>query len=87
MKKQDIANYLISFYDYDSCGSDFGIKNNNLKLEVLTILDNMDYKEESKLISDIIMDNFLNDKAIVNGYGWEDVKEFLGWYENIGNYI
>lgn len=86
MTNTEIKNNLINFYSYDSCGSDLGVKDDELKEKTISALDEMGYEKTSKILAELFNEEFLSDKKITEGYGWEDVKAFLDWYEEYGTY-
>lgn len=86
MTNTEIKNNLINFYSYDSCGYDFGIKDDELKEKTISALDEMEDGEVSKLIAELLNENFLSDEKIAEGYGWEDAKSFLNWYEEMPSF-
>lgn len=86
MTNTEIKNNLINFYSYDSCGSDFGIKDDELKRKTISELDEMEDGKVNKLLAELLNENFLSDEKIADGYGWEDVKSFLDWYEEMRSF-
>lgn len=86
MTNTEIKNNLISFYSYDSCGCDFGVKDDELKEKTISALDEMEDGKVNKLLAELLNENFLSDEKIADGYGWEDVKSFLDWYEEMRSF-
>lgn len=86
MTNTEIKNNLINFYAYDSWGSDWGVKDDELKKQTISALDEMGYEKASKLLAELFNEKFLSEEKIAEGYGWEDVKNFLDWYEEYGTY-
>lgn len=80
MNNTEIKNNLINFYSYDTSGCDFGIKDDELKSKTLSALEDMGEDNSRKLISELLIECFLDEESLAEGYSWEDAKSFLNWY-------
>lgn len=83
MENKEIKNNLINFYAFDTCGPDFGFKDDELRMKTFVAIEsihNEDEKLENKILSELLIEQFLCDEAINEGYGIEDVENFLSWY-------
>lgn len=87
MTNAEIKENLIDFYSYDKFGFDFGKKDDELKRKTVSILEEMGEEQENKVISELLIENFLNENRVAEGYGWRAVKEFLEWYGDDGCYL
>ena len=84
MSEQDIKDSLIGFYCFDTEGVDAGVKDEVLEERTKRILEKMEYEDDKsidRLISSLLYESFLSSEMINEGYGIEDAKSFLDWFE------
>ena len=84
MSEQDIKDSLIGFYCFDTEGVDAGVRDEVLEKRTKRILEKMEYEDDKsidRLISSLLYESFLSSERINKGYGIEDAKSFLDWFE------
>ena len=84
MSEQDIKDNLVAFYVYHTDGPDWGKKDENLEERTRRILEKMDYEDDKsldRLISSLLYEQYISEEKINKGYGIEDAKSFLDWFE------
>lgn len=84
MSEHNIKKNLVALYCYDTEGVDAGIKDEVLKERIKRILEKKYYEDDKsvdRLISSLLYEQFLNEEKINEGYGIEDAKSFLDWFE------
>lgn len=85
MTTNELADALMGLYAYDVGCTDSGIHDEYLREKVRVELFVDPLRRPQQLVSDriarIVRDAFLSDEAISNGYGLEDVAEFIDWLD------
>ena len=84
MTEQDIKDSLIGFYCLDTEGIDSKVKNTISEERTKRILEKMEYEDDKsidRLISSLLYESFLSSERINKGYGIQDAKSFLDWFE------
>ena len=81
MSVSEINENLQALYAYDTGCTDSGIKSDELRNQIKKELENMDEDDLRIILSKHIRDYYLIDEALDNGYGIEDVKEFIHWLD------
>jgi hypothetical protein len=82
MSEQDIKENLVAFYALHT--DDWDQIDKNLEDRTRRILEKMYYEDEKsvdRLISSLLYEYFLSKEMINKGYGIEDAKSFLDWFE------
>ena len=84
MTEQDIKDSLIGFYCLDTEGIDPEVNNTISEERTKRILEKMEYEDDKsidRLISSLLYESFLSSERINKGYGIQDAKSFLDWFE------
>lgn len=87
MTEKELSDSLLGLFAYDIGCVDSGIKDeglrNKVRLELFTDPTRNKSQIVSNRISRIVRDAFLSDEAIADGYGLEDVAEFIVWLDEM----
>ncbi len=81
MTFEEIKDALDGLSAYDGGAIDSGIHDEVLRKKVQEHIQGLDAKEHRILIAKIIKETFLTDAALEQGYGPEDVRDFLVWLD------
>lgn len=85
MTEAELSDSLMGLFAYDLGCVDSGIKDENLRERVRLELFNDPTRSKSQIVSNrisrIVRDEFLSEEAISDGYGLEDVAEFIEWLD------
>ncbi len=81
MTYEEIKDALDGLSAYDCGATDSGIRNEALRQKVKDLIQGLEAKESRILIAKVIKGLFLTDAALEQGYGPEDVKDFLVWLD------
>ena len=79
MDKIKLYDALDGLFAYDIGCTDSGIKDENLRREVANYLGALNDKQFRLIISEFIREYYLSTAALAQGYGVEDVVEFIKW--------
>jgi len=84
MTDNEIKEKLIGFFCYDTQGPDGGIHDEELRYNITKLInekEKIDKSYTNKLIASLLYEHFLDEESITLGYGIEDAREFLNWFE------
>ncbi len=81
MTYEEIKDALDGLSAYDGGATDSGIHDEALRQRVKDLIQGLDEKKRRILIAQIIKETFLTNSALEQGYGPEDVKDFLVWLD------
>lgn len=81
MTFEEIKDALDGLSAYDGGATDSGIHDEVLRQKVQKHIQGLQEKERRILIAQIIKETFLTTSALEQGYGPEDVKDFLVWLD------
>lgn len=84
MDKQTFFESLSGLFAYDTGCVDSGIKNESLKTQVFGEIERMNEDEFRLTFSEYIRSYYISEEAVSQGYGIEDVAEFLRWLSRNG---
>lgn len=82
MTNEELMDALDGLHAYDGGATDSGIHDERLRQRCRHMIDSMDPDESRIVLSRGVRDLYLSDEAISEGYGWEDVLDFLKWIDN-----
>jgi len=88
VKDQERFDDLIGIFAYDTGAVDSGIHDEVLRGELISWIGKELSKPENehrifpKIFDALVRDYFLSDKALAQGYGLEDVREFINWLDD-----
>ncbi len=80
MKQNKLLDALNAFFAYDVGCTDSGISDPVLRAKVEAELGAMTDTQKEELKDTYIKKFLLNDEAIAQGFGDEDVEEFKEWF-------
>ncbi|MBU3153510.1 hypothetical protein [Clostridium estertheticum] len=89
MQNQDftiLTENLSELYAYDTGCTDSGVKNEELRSKMINCIRNSPEDEFRVFISIYVREKFLIPEAIKEGYGLEDVKNFIEWLDQYMDY-
>jgi hypothetical protein len=78
----NIFNTIDGLFAYDQGSLDSGIKDNDLKNELIVIIKSLSEDNQRKLFAEYAR-TFLTNEATEAGYGIEDVIEFHEWIKDL----
>lgn len=81
MDYNDIFESIDKLFAYDTGAIDSGIKDEILRKQIIKYINNLSDDEFRIFMSTYLRERFVNEKAIKNGYGIEDVKSFIEWLD------
>lgn len=81
MDRTRLFDVLDGLYAYDTGSTDSGIKDENLRQEIIGYLESLDDNEFRITMSKFIREYFISDEALKKGYGIEDVAAFIKWLD------
>ena len=85
MTESELSDSLMGLFAYDIGCRDSGIHDERLRERVRVELFTDPGRNKSQIVSNrisrIVRDAFLSDEAIADGYGLEDVAEFIKWLD------
>ena len=82
-EQYEAAKDLISgLFAYDTGCIDSGIHDPVRKQALVDEIKSMPSRDQHIFLSLVLSDLFLTDAAIKQGYGWEDARELIRWYED-----
>lgn len=81
MDKRELFQSMDSLMAYDLGATDSGIKDEDLRKRVMKHIDNLSEEEFRIVMSEYICSYFVNEEAVKNGYGIEDVVNFIRWLD------
>lgn len=82
MTVQELWDALHDIYAYDIGATDSGIKDERLARRCIERLSQMSTDEIKDAMARDLRDRYLSDEAIAQGYGAEDVAEFVRWFDD-----
>lgn len=80
----ELRDAIDGIYAYDSGCVDSGIHDESLRQQVIEVIKKFDESSWRYTLSRIVIDLFLSPAAISQGYGPEDAKALLEWFEDQG---
>jgi hypothetical protein len=80
MDEQELFENIDGLMAYDLGSVDSGIKNDRLKQQIKDYLNGLDDKSLTTILSKYAR-TYLTDDMIEQGYGIEDIKQFLTWLD------
>lgn len=84
MTYDELKAALDGLYAYDTGSIDSGIRDENLRARAIGQFHDLTGTEHRALLGRIVVDLFLSENALANGYGPEDAREFLEWCDDNG---
>jgi hypothetical protein len=84
MDVDDLKDAVLGLSAYDMGSTDSGIHDPVLRARVLEILRNMDPQTFRLTVSRLFRDAFLSEDALRAGYGIEDARNLMRWFERNG---
>lgn len=79
------AEYALDcIFAYDTGATDSGVHDSQLKQALIAFIKALDETNYRLFLSEFIREHFLSDEALKQGYGIDDVREFLEWLDSIG---
>lgn len=83
MTEKTLWDVLDGLHAYDDGAPDSGIHDERLRARCVSHLNAMSEDERRLMISRFLREYYLSDEALAQGYGWEDVHDFIDWYMDL----
>lgn len=83
IENEELFDIIDGIHAYDIGFTDSGISD-PLKREIIS--DMLKQEDSMKILSQYVDEYFLSEEAMADGYGLEDVKEFIDWLSINFNY-
>ncbi|PEM55339.1 hypothetical protein [Bacillus wiedmannii] len=81
MNQKKIFESMEGLYAFDTGSTDSGINDELLRKQIVSYLETLDDNEFRILMSTFIREYFVSHEAIENGYGIEDLVQFIKWLD------
>ncbi|WP_025909345.1 hypothetical protein [Priestia flexa] len=79
MEQKKLFESLDGLFAYDTGCTDSGIKDEQLREEITDYLHSLEDDDFRITLSTYIREYYVSEKAVEQGYGIEDVAEFINW--------
>ena len=79
MKQEKLFSSLDGLFAYDAGCTDSGIKDEQLREEVINYLHSLEDDEFRITLSTYLRKYYVSEEAVEQGYGIEDVANFIEW--------
>jgi len=82
MTEPELFDALDGLSAYDAGCTDSGIRDELLRRRVFQYLGSLTETEQRLTLGKHIREHYLTDEAMAQGYGPEDVQQFLNWLDD-----
>ncbi|MGG4288385.1 hypothetical protein ABEW81_11365 [Priestia megaterium] len=79
MEQVELFKILDGMFAFDTGCTDSGFKDEELRKEVIEYLSSLEDNDFRIILSTYIREYFVSEKAVKQGYGIEDVANFIEW--------
>jgi hypothetical protein len=79
MEKARLSEALTGLMAYDLGATDSGIHDEELRADVKAYLGRLEENDLSRVLGEFVREQYLSDAALEEGYGLEEVREFIDW--------
>lgn len=79
MEKNELFDYIDGFFAWDLGCRSSGIHDVLLEEKVRKYIKGLSQEDYNKILAEFIDQHFTSEKARSQGYGYEDVAEFVPW--------
>jgi hypothetical protein len=77
----ELFDQLEAIFAYDQGATNSGVHDEQLRRRLCEEFDALSEEEARLRLSRWIRDGLLGEKALAEGYGWEDARDFLNWID------
>lgn len=77
----ELRDALDGMFAYDSGCVDSGLHDERLRQRMSNYIDSLSEVTRRQILSNLMVDMWLSDEAVQQGYGWEDAYHFGEWLD------